>query len=55
MGDTVQGTERRVFVGGMPFSYEVSCPWLHVPSSVSHIFVYSSVALLTRKLRVGVH
>ena len=23
MGDTAQGTERRVFVGGMPFSYEV--------------------------------
>lgn len=26
MGGTTQGTERRVFVGGMPFSYEVISP-----------------------------
>ena len=25
MGTMSQGTERRVFVGGMPFSYEVGC------------------------------
>ena len=34
MGDTSQGTERRVFVGGMPFSYEVSMPITHAICSV---------------------